>query len=225
MKRKSWYIWRMGNYRPWLYLFSGLFNGVLFYLFPLIPGLIAQYILDGLTRHTLTPSILWWMIALMIGVALGRAGCTFVAIIAEITMGQTMEALLRHNLFASILRRPGAQALPASSGEAISRLRNDTQEIGAFVCWLFDPLGQIIVMLIALGILLRVSVLITLAVFVPLIAVLLIVNTFRRHVQRYRKATQESIGDVTGLLGMCLGRYRCLRYWGLKSTWWPTSVD
>ncbi|GLV58708.1 HlyB/MsbA family ABC transporter [Dictyobacter sp. S3.2.2.5] len=214
MKRKSWYIWRMANYRPWLYLFSGIFNGVLFYLFPLIPGLIAQYILDGLSRHSLTPSLLWWMVALMVGVALGRLSCTFVAVIAETTMGEILQSLLRHNLFTSILQRPGARALPSSTGEAISRLRNDTMEVGAFVCWLFDPLGQVIVMVIALVILLRVSVLVTLAVFVPLVAVLLIVNSFRRHIQRYRKATQESIGDVTGLLGDVFGAVQMLKVLG-----------
>ncbi|GHO87929.1 ABC transporter ATP-binding protein [Dictyobacter formicarum] len=214
MKRKSWYIWRLANYRPWLYLFSGIFNGVLFYLFPLIPGLIAQYILDGLSSHTLTPSLLWWMVALLIGVALGRMSCTFVAIIAETTVGETLQALLRHNLFASILQRPGAHALPSSPGEAISRLRNDTMEVSTFVCWLFDPLGQIIVMLIALTILLRVSVLITLAVFVPLVAVLLIANSFRRYIERYRKATQESIGEVTGLLGDVFGAVQMLKVLG-----------
>ncbi|GCE05464.1 ABC transporter ATP-binding protein [Dictyobacter aurantiacus] len=214
MKRKSWYVWRMANYRPWLYLLSGIFNGILFYLFPLIPGLIAQYILDGLSRHSLTPSLLWWMVALMVGVALGRLSCTFVAVIAETTMGETLQSLLRHNLFASILQRPGARALPSSTGEAISRLRNDTMEVGAFVCWLFDPLGQVIVMVIALVILLRVSVLVTLAVFVPLVAVLLIANSFRRHIQRYRKATQESIGDVTGLLGDVFGAVQMLKVLG-----------
>ncbi|GCE27102.1 HlyB/MsbA family ABC transporter [Dictyobacter alpinus] len=211
MKQKLWYIWRLARYRPLLYIGSGLANGVIWYLFPLVPGLVAQAILDGLTHRTLNPSLLWWLIALLIGSVLARTAIILVAILSEITLGQTMEALLRHNLFAQILQRPGAQALPSSTGEAISRLRNDAEEVGAFICWLFDPVGQILVMIVALVILIRVSPLITLAVFVPLILVLLLVNSFRRRIQLYRKATQESIGDVTGLLGDVFGAVQTIK--------------
>ena len=35
--------------------------------------------------------------------------------------------MLRHNLFASILRRPGARVLPVSIGNALNRFRDDVE--------------------------------------------------------------------------------------------------
>ena len=44
-----------------------------------------------------------------------------------------LAALLRRNLFEHILKRPGAQAVPRSPGEAISRFRGDVDEIANFM--------------------------------------------------------------------------------------------
>ena len=60
-------------------------------------------------------------------------------------MQLTAAALLRRNLFARILHRPGARALPASPGEAISRFRDDVQAIVGFLTWTLDPVGQAVV--------------------------------------------------------------------------------
>ena len=50
------------------------------------------------------------------------------AVLTETTVVQTVQALMRHNLLARVLTHPGAQALPASPGEAISRFRDDAHE-------------------------------------------------------------------------------------------------
>ena len=47
----------------------------------------------------------------------------------------TVGALLRKNLLASILRRPGAVPLPISAGEAVSRFDNDVDEVADFPLW------------------------------------------------------------------------------------------
>src|SRR5581483_11287782 len=87
----------------------------------------------------------------------------------------------------------------------------DAGEVSAFVCWMFDPIGQVIVLIISLAILLRISALITLAVFIPLLVVLTIVNTLKRRIRRYRQAQQEAIGDITGLLGEVFGAVQTIK--------------
>ncbi len=205
MKQHMWYIWRLASYRKWLYVMSGLLQGVGFYLFPLLPGLVIQQILNSLSASAPVTDIPWALCALLVGVVVARLVALFVGMSAEITLGMTVEALLRRNLFAHILQRPGAQALPSSSGEAISRFRNDVSVVARFVSWLFDPFGQCIVMIVALGLLVRISALITFVVFVPILAVLIVINSFRQRIRRYREASQEAIGDVTGLLGDVFG--------------------
>jgi ATP-binding cassette subfamily B protein len=207
----GWFIARLASYWNILYLLIYCLMMTLWYMLPLLPGLVVQTILNRLTHSAQVSWDLWGLCAVLIGIALGRLASTFVGNQGENLLQQIIESLLRRNLFASILRRPGARALPASTGEAISRLRNDVNEMAAMVSWIFDPLGQILVMITALIVLLRTSALITLVVFIPLLVVLLIVNSFRRRLQRYRQATQEAIGDVSGLLGDVFGAVQTLK--------------
>ena len=116
-----WYIWRLARYRPWLYIASGLLAGVMFYLFPLVPGLIVQQIFDNLTSSAPAALNTQSLIVLLVAAAVARIIALSGAIRAEVTLQLVAAALLRRNLFAHILQRPGAHALPASSGEAIAR--------------------------------------------------------------------------------------------------------
>lgn len=211
MKSVLWYIYRIANYRTALYLFSASMNGILFYLIPLVPGLFIQQIFNALTQSAPAINSTWVWVALLVALAIGRATAVFFGAVAETTLFQVSGALLRHNLFARILQRPGAHALPASAGEAISRFRNDVDEISGFVCWIFDPIGQVVVMGVGLLVLLHVSWLITLAVFVPMVVVLMLVNLVNKRIREYRKASQESIGEVTGLLGEIFGAVQAVQ--------------
>ena len=200
-----WYAWKLARYRTGLFLASCFLQGIVFYLFPLVPGLIIAQIFNNLTGAAPISAGIAGLIALLVGTALARVMTIALGMRLETTLASTTEALLRNNLFARILQRPGAQALPASSGEAISRFRNDVSEIASFVCWMFDPFGQIIVVCIALGILVHTSPLFTLIIFLPLLVVLTIANMVARRVRAYRQAHQESIGEVTDLLGQVFG--------------------
>jgi ATP-binding cassette, subfamily B, bacterial len=215
--RKSWwYIWRLARYRLPFYLLSGLLASTLFYLLPLIPGLFVRQIFDMLTGDAPATGSLWVFVALIAAVAPVQMMSNIAANGVEVTMQLTIAALLRRNLFERILQRPGAKALPSSPGEAISRLRNDVTEIFGFLTWTLDPLGQAIVILIALGVLISISPLITVAVFVPLVVVLTVVNMATKRIQKYRKANQEAIGEVTSLLGEVYGAVLAVKVAGAE---------
>ena len=204
-KGPLWYIWRILCYRPWLLVGMALVTNIFFYLFPLLPGLIERQIFDSLTHRAPATTSIWSFAALLIAIATVRSIMVVVGGSIEVTWDQIISALLRQNLFAHILRRPGARALPSSSGDAISRLRNDVQQIAGFTTWLSDPIGQIAGMLVALAVLIHISPLITLIVFVPILAVVGSVNLLKRRIRYYRQANQEAIGDVSGLLGEVFG--------------------
>ncbi len=210
-KGDMWYVWRLIRHRPLLYLASGLTNGVMFYFLPLVPGFIIQQVLDALAKHAPVGFNIWGLIALMVGVALGRVVLGFGSVTFEATLEQVVSALLRQNLFARVLEMPGARPLPASAGEAISRFRDDCEAVALFVCWTFDPVGQILVLVAALFILSRIALVITVAVFIPLLLVLVLFNLLSKRVQSYRKANQEAIGEVTGLLGEVFGAVNAVK--------------
>jgi ATP-binding cassette subfamily B protein len=211
-----WYIWRLARFRLPLYLLSGLLASTMFYVFPLIPGLVVRKIFDALSAGAPASDSLWSYVALIAAVAPVQMLSNTAANAAETTTQLTAAALLRRNLFERILQRPGAKALPSSPGEAISRFRNDVQEIFGFLTWTLDPVGQGIVIAFALSVLISVNPLITAVVVVPLVTVLVMVNMASKRIQKYRKANQEAIGEVTGLLGEVYGAVLAVKVAGAE---------
>ncbi|HKP53674.1 MAG TPA: ABC transporter ATP-binding protein [Chloroflexia bacterium] len=211
-----WYVLRLICYRPGLYLVSGSLASTLFYLFPLVPGLIVRGVFDNLSGSAPVEFGVWTLLAFLVGVAVVRGGAILGAIAAELTLNLTHAALLRQNVFERILHRPGARALAASAGEAVSRFRDDVQVIAHFISWTLDPVGQAIVTAIALVVLVSIEPWITLVVFVPLVLVITVVNLASRRIQQYRKAAQQSIGEVTGLLGEVFGAVQAVKVAGAE---------
>jgi ATP-binding cassette subfamily B protein len=206
----------LARYRPLLFLASGLLASVMFYIFPLIPGLIVRQIFNGLTGEAPARFDLWTLIALLAGVAIIQEGSRIAAVAAESSLHIVINTLLRKNLLGRILQHPGAQALPASPGEAISRFRDDVEAVPGLLSWSIDPIGQGLVSLIGLAILARINPWITLTVFIPLLLTLVVVNSARRRIQRYRRANQEAIGAVTDLLGEIFGAVQAVKIAGAE---------
>ena len=210
------HLWQIIRYRPGLYLATGVFIGILFYLFPLVPGLIVRRVLDDLTGAAPAGAGIATLIAILIGAGLAQALSLFPGIALDMTLQLTAAALIRRNLFARILALPGSRALPASSGEAISRFRDDVYVVHFFLSWTLDPVGQVLVSVIAIGTMIRIDPLITLAVLPPIVISLTIVNLSSQRIRRYRHASQAATGQVTNLLGEIFGAIGAVRAAGAE---------
>jgi ATP-binding cassette subfamily B protein len=110
-----------------------------------------------------------------------------------------------------ILRRPGASALPDSPGEAISRFRGDVVEVPLFVIWINDILIGLAVIVIAIVVMLRISVPITLLALVPFVAVGIISNAASGRIGEYRRASRKTTGKVTGFIGEFFGAVQAVK--------------
>ena len=221
--RAWWYVLQLIRFRPWVYVISSV--GIIsFYLWPLLPGVFVKRLFELLANReaigvSLTAadarSTVWMVAAVLIGISLSRSVLSWAGA-GEKSLNLITETLMRHNLLRRILQRPGAAPLPAGSspGEAISRLRDDLNHIGVFVAWTADPVGQVLAVGIALVTLLRIDPVITAFAFLPLVLILVFVNVINRRIQLYRKANQESIGTVTGLLGDLFGAAQAIKVTG-----------
>jgi ATP-binding cassette subfamily B protein len=215
-----WYVARLILFRPGLYVLSAL--GIIsFYLWPLVPGLFIRQIFDQLSNRAQLASdaraTIWALAGVLIGVTFARL-VTALAYPGEKAAMLVADALMRHNLLRSILGRPGANALPpgSSPGEAVSRLRDDMAHISVFMTWTADPVGQVLAFGIAFVTLARIDLRITLFGFLPLVVILAFVNLLNNRIRRYRKANQESIGQVTGLLGELFGAVQAVKVAGAE---------
>lgn len=204
---------RLARYAWPLYAASGLLASVMFYLVPLLPGLVVKRIFDGLAAGGASAAAagapdrtaLLWLAAAIAGIGAMRFASLLGAAAAEQALHQVIRTLLRANLFEHILGRPGARPLPGSTGEAISRLRGDVEAVPHFLSWSIDPIGQSFAILTALAVLWRVDPRLTLAVFGPIIATVMLVNVLGGRIRRLRLASRQSEGNVTGLIGEIVG--------------------
>jgi ATP-binding cassette subfamily B protein len=206
----------VASFKPALFLASGLTASILFYLVPLLPGLIMREFFNDLSGEAPAAFGVWTALALFAGVGAARFSGLVIANWAERTLHLYVGALLRKNMLRRILERPGARAVPTSPGEAVSRFRDDVEAVNSFLSWTLDPVGQLVVLALGLSVLISVDPVLTIGVFLPLVAVLVIANIAGKRIERYRKAHQESIGAVTGLLGELFGAVQAVKVAGAE---------
>ena len=191
---------------------------VLLFSLQVVPGLIVKSVFDsisgvapsGLTTFLGIDSLWWWIglyvlsNALQLGLALGAEwyGWTF-----RLGVG----ALLQRNILASILRRPGDRPLPVSPGEAINRLSSDVGEVADFPTWLPDQAGKYIAAIIAVVIMARINLTITLLIFVPLISVIVITRLAWGRILHYDRAGAVASDAVTGFLNETMGAVQAIK--------------
>jgi ATP-binding cassette subfamily B protein len=222
LKPSWWYVLRLITFRPGMYVLSSI--GIIsFYLWPLLPGLVVRQIFEVLTVGAPlgqdARSTIWALAAVLIGIVIARSVTALCYPLGEYAIILVTNTLMRHNLLRRILQRPGANALPrgSSSGEAISRLRDDMEHISEFMTWTVDPIGQVLAFSIAFITLARIDPIITVFAFLPLVAILTFVNLLNKRITQARRANQESIGQVTGLLGELFGAAQAVKVAGAEA--------
>lgn len=202
---KTWqYVWRLLRYRPGIYFLNTLL-AVTFIVSECVPVLLAREYFNMLTGQAPVSLDLWGLVVILLGTAAGRIAGIAAAIYTNTTFRFTAGALLRKNLFARILERPGARALPGSPGEAISRFGGDVDETMDDMIWCNDLIGLTAFAAVALFVMMRTDARITLVVFLPLAVVVGIANLAAQRIEKYREASRHAAGHVIGFVGEMFG--------------------
>ena len=191
---------RLIHYRPLLYAVNGTI-WTLIHIAPIIPGLLAQQFFNSLPQAGGLNNALWDLLVLLIVTAIARSLLIYIGGWIDNLHRFSMSGLLRRNLLERILERPGARAVPGSPGEAISRFRDDGEQAENAISWTLDMIGEVLFALIAVIILLRVNIEITLFVFLPLVGVVALAQAMSKRLEKYRRASREATGQVTSAIG------------------------
>jgi ATP-binding cassette subfamily B protein len=162
-------------------------------------ALIQRQIFDELTHDAHVTFGIWALAAALVGFAVAKVAVLVGEVVLYFLNYFTVAALLRGNTFEHLMTLPGA--LPRSTGEAISRLRDDTNTVANHVQTYQILIATGLFMIIALFIMARISIFITFAVFVPIVVVMIVVRLAQSRILAYRKASRDATGDVTGLIG------------------------
>lgn len=208
-------IWELIKYRPGLYL-GNCILWIMVHCSPIIPGLIAKEFFDTLSGKATLNVGIWGIIALTVASTLGSIVLISCGANTDITHRFTMSALLRRNLLEAILKRPGAASLPYSVGEAVNCFNEDAKQAEDSISWTLDVIGSATFAIIAMGILLNINARITIFVFTPLVAVVAIAQIASEKLERYRKASREATGNVTGILGEIFDSVQAIKVSGAE---------
>jgi ATP-binding cassette, subfamily B, bacterial len=213
---KTWPLnWALIRYRPWPFTVHTVLQ-ILFIVAPVGLGLVAQAVFDTITGAAPATLGVWSLVALYIAIGMGQLAASFGAVWGDVTFRYGVGGLLRHNMFASLLRRPGALPPPISSGEAISRYRDDVAEISDFPTWLPGVIGETIAFVVAVAIMAQINWLITLIIFLPLFGVIGLVRLVWARFMRAQEEERAATDAVTGFLGELFGAVQAVKVAGAE---------
>jgi ATP-binding cassette subfamily B protein len=208
-------IWRLIRFQPLPYVFNNL-SEVALMLAELVPGLVSREFFNLLSHQAPAGFNFWTLMAFLAVAALVRMGSIFGATRTFAPFASNSQTLLQSNLLRQILRRPGAQALPESSGEVISRFREDVFELPLFATMLNNLWGTLVFAAAALAIMLSINAGIALLALAPMVAVALLANTVTGRMEAYRRASRQATGAVTGFIGETFGAVQAVKVAGAE---------
>ncbi|MBW3537574.1 MAG: ABC transporter ATP-binding protein/permease [Actinobacteria bacterium] len=194
-------VWSLIRANKGMWATSALTASVLYYVFPLFPGLVFKVVLDRLADLPVLDTQLAKWLLLLAGIYAIRGATLLIASVAEHGSVIAAGILIRRNLLAGILRRPAARALPESTGDAIGRFTYDQGRVTSIYTWIADPIGQGIALVAALYVLSRVSMSLTLTVALPVLLAAVIANALGHRVQGAREVLQKALGARSSVLG------------------------
>ncbi|HUR48866.1 MAG TPA: ABC transporter ATP-binding protein [Acidimicrobiales bacterium] len=210
-------VWSLIKAHKGLWLTSSLTASVLYYVWPLIPGLLIAALLDRLAVTPVLDGPVTRLLLILAGVYAMRGITLMVASVAENACLHSAATIVRRNLLAGILRRPAARALPDAVGDTLSRLNNDQMQVSMVHTWIADPIGQILSLCFALAVLARTDLFLTLVVAVPVVIAAAAAHAVAERVQTAREVLQRELGRRTGVLGDLFGGVASIQLGGAKS--------
>ena len=215
-------LWQIFCYRLDLSLIDATL-WILFILIPLLPGLIVREFFNTLTGNPSLGLPLWGLIVLLLAVSLAQLACLFIARIVTTQYRFIMISLLRRNLLDHLLHRPGAEPLTTkgqtvSPGNAISYFRDDISQIEEYIAQFPDVIGDGLFTLVAIAILIRINAPMTLLVFLPLLAMIVVIRWVQARVKRHRRASRHATEQVTGIIGEIFSTVQAIKVASAESS-------
>ncbi len=197
--------------QPWALLRVGLLNLVILGVI-LSWGQVFRGVFDALSADAPAAASVWSWLALLVITLFVRVGAMFLNTWQTVRLNFALRTLVQQNLMQVILHRPGARAVPHSPGEAVTRLTNDVDSgLVGFIISVTGSLANLIFSIVAVIILLRINVVITLALFLPMVGVLVLTRAVAARISKYREATRSASADASGFLGEIFGAVQAVQ--------------
>jgi ATP-binding cassette subfamily B protein len=185
------------------------------WVMPIIPGLIAAAFFDSLSDETVGLNMAT-LVAAIWAWAFARIAVLFLGMWNHSHLLFRAEALLRRNMMEWLYELPGAHPVDESSGEVITRFREDVEHTGEALDFTVDLIGTVLTAMISFAILFTVDARMAVLVIAPVALVVLITDRAGNTIRRYRAAARDATEQITGFLGETLGAAQSVKVAGAE---------
>ena len=178
---------------------------------PQVVALVQREIFNNLTGDANVSLGIWELCAVLVAIAVAQFPVTLAGSTVNRATNVMLACQLQRNAFSHLVYLPGSRPLPSSAGEAVNRFFDDTRGSGAYVAR-FSFVAQYMVFgAIALYFMVRISPLITFAVFLPILIVMAIISIASRPILLTNEASRKATGAVTGFIAEAFGMVEAIK--------------
>ena len=190
---------------------------VVFHTLPIVGGLALREVLDRLPAED--GDVVWLALAALAGIELGRWALFLVNVVQWHGCMAFWASLPRVNILHSLVkaRGPVAGRLPGSSGEAVSRFRDDTFNVAMVLDVWVDISGTVIASSVALATMIAVDPRVTVAVALPVLVSLAVCRWLGTRLRAWRRREREATAAVTGFIGDAFGAIGTVKSSGARA--------
>jgi ATP-binding cassette subfamily B protein len=208
-------MWGLIRHQPLRYALDVLAWATV-WVMPALPGLITKAFFDRIEGTGAAGFTVGTLIAFLAAYGFARIGIVQFGMYNDENFRFRASVLLRRNMLDRILELPGARAVPDSPGEAISRFRDDVDQVAETISWTTDMVGTTIFAVVSIVILSSINARITMIVFIPLVLVIVLAERAGTRIRAYRTAAREATGRVTGAIGEMFSSVQAIKVAGAE---------
>jgi ATP-binding cassette subfamily B protein len=189
---------------------------VAFYTLPIPAGLLLKAVLDRVAGSPASP--ITGLLVALAAVELGRWLIFGFAVVQWHGCWVFWHTLPRINMLRSLVTAPGPTAgrLPSSSGEAVSRFRDDAMHLSMVLDVWLDMSGAIVSAISAIVVMAAVDARVTFVVVVPVVLALLLCRQLGNRLRAWRRQEREATAAVTGFIGDVFGAIGAVKVAGAE---------
>ncbi|HUS61461.1 MAG TPA: ABC transporter ATP-binding protein, partial [Acidimicrobiales bacterium] len=170
---------------------------------PFFSGLALKGLFDRIEGGSVARDGALVLVTCVLLVEILQAAIFFAALVAWPAWWQSVFALLRLNMLASVLkdRIPPVARIPGSAGDAVGRFREDVLDVTWFVDGWVDIAGAVLFTVASVFVMLRIDAVVTVVVVIPTTSLLVVVRVLSRSLRRNHLAMRDAGSALSDLVG------------------------
>jgi ATP-binding cassette, subfamily B, bacterial len=181
------------------------FGWVAFFSVPLLTGLVVKAVLDRVADPGAAAP--WGLLGAIVGIEAARWALLIAVAVQWHGCWVGWQTVPRVNLLRSLVSAPGPTAgrLPGAPGEAVSRFRDDVQDVARIPDVWLDLSGALVSSAVALVVLVAIDARVALAIAVPMAIAMAGTSWLGPRLRVWRREAREATARVTGFIGDTFG--------------------